>query len=158
MQNIDIILATLRLLHIEKLTLKLSGANGNGIIGVKEIVWCPDVKTKVGLEEVKSPYYSSSFSEFLLDWAGEWPETDWVNDDGGVGVIIVRPFLPPDESVEINIVSRNQDHESYLDAENSGVISENLGGPIPGAGHPGHENHDDAKSPDPTPNWPSVAR
>ena len=93
-------IALLRALQIEQVEYSLNGGGDSGETTLERVV-CRDGRVLAALPNIPVGITAEgaveSLDHLLDDIAGDLPEGDWVNNEGGYGTVIIRPFENGDE-------------------------------------------------------------
>jgi hypothetical protein len=116
--NQEDVILLLAALGIEEIRFSLNGGGDNGDAEVDAIEWLasyPDGSPVHPVPLGQIPHVEGSLESVLLNSVGEWPDFDWVNNEGGFGTITVRPF-EQDMPVDIDM-NYNEESEGDFDEE-----------------------------------------
>jgi hypothetical protein len=114
----DEVVTILRALGVESLTFTLDGGGDSGDCDIESMEWRErheDGRPVVKVDLARIPHLNGNLESELCNAASEWPEMDWVNNEGGCGSITVEPFSEdPNDRVCISM-DYNEESEGDLD-------------------------------------------
>lgn len=101
-ERIEQVLDLMASLGIVKVVCELNGSGDSGEADLGEIEYAPG-REEVRLEDIPAGLHGSgkpeTLASYLMDYAAELPEGDWVNNEGGQGQVVFLPMEPEGERI-----------------------------------------------------------
>lgn len=114
----DDVVSILATLGIEEICFRLEGSGDSGDIEIEdEILWKtthPDGQAVEKMDLSQIPFGQSNLLETIMGSVEGWPDGDWVNNEGGSGTVMIRPFDTE------NPISIDMTYGEYEDEYNDG--------------------------------------
>jgi hypothetical protein len=90
------IVQILAALGVEEISFRLEGYGDNGDIELEDAIkWATlnlDGNPVIAVDLEQLPFENGSLLNAIECSIEDWPDGDWINNEGGSGVIIIRPF------------------------------------------------------------------